>query len=93
MTRHNATGTATARDPLPVVFELMQALATSVLNEHTDKSGRYMVRGSTWSCKRVVVATDNLAMIYDPKTGRTGDAGTPTPVASSAIHKTSTVML
>jgi hypothetical protein len=39
MTRQNATGTIPVRDPLAVVLELMQALAISVLDEHTDEAG------------------------------------------------------
>ncbi|MGH4017402.1 MAG: hypothetical protein ACRDSL_26445 [Pseudonocardiaceae bacterium] len=39
MTRQNTTETIPVRDPLPVALELMGALATSVLGEHTDEAG------------------------------------------------------
>lgn len=51
------TGTIPVRDPLPVVLELMRTLAISVLGEHTDKAGLYVVCGSAWPCERVVLAT------------------------------------
>jgi hypothetical protein len=53
MTRCNARGMIPVRDPLPVVVELMRALAISVLDEHTDEAGLCVKCGrpgpvSTW---------------------------------------------
>jgi hypothetical protein len=53
MTRRNARGMIPVRDPLPVVVELMRALAISVLDEHTDEAGLCVKCGrpgsvSTW---------------------------------------------
>jgi hypothetical protein len=63
MTRQNAPGLISIRDPLLIVLELMRTLATSVLDEHTDQAGLCVVYGSTCPCERVVVATHNLAAI------------------------------
>lgn len=63
MTSHKATEPIPVPDPLPVVLELMGALATSVLGEHTNEAGLCVVCGSAWPCERVVLAEHNLAMI------------------------------
>ncbi len=63
MTRQNTTATICALDPLPVVLELMGALAISVLGEHTDDAGLCAMCGSVWPCERVVLAASNLAVI------------------------------
>lgn len=39
MTRQNTTETICTFDPLPISLELMGALATGVLREHTDRVG------------------------------------------------------
>jgi len=56
MSRQNTTATISVGDRLPVTLELMGALATSVLGEHTDKIGWCVVSGSAWPCERVVLA-------------------------------------
>jgi hypothetical protein len=63
LTSHKATQTIPVLDPLPVVLELMEALATSVLNEHIDETGLRVVCGSAWPCERVVLPEHNLAVI------------------------------
>jgi hypothetical protein len=63
MTRNNATGMIPVRDPLPVVLELMRALAISVLIEHSDEAELCVKCRSAWPCEPVVVATHNLAVI------------------------------
>jgi hypothetical protein len=39
MTRRNARGMIPVHDPLPLMLELMRALAISVLDDHTDEAG------------------------------------------------------
>jgi hypothetical protein len=48
MTRQNVPGAMSIRDPLPVALGLIRALATSVLDEHTDEVGLCGVCGSAW---------------------------------------------
>jgi hypothetical protein len=63
MTRRSVTGVIPVGDPLPVVLELMRAVAISVLNEHGNEAGQCVVCGSAWPCERVVLADHNLAMV------------------------------
>jgi hypothetical protein len=41
----------------------MAALATEVINEHTDCNGLCAVCGSAWPCQRAVVADHNLGLL------------------------------
>ncbi|MGH4021373.1 MAG: hypothetical protein ACRDT0_19520 [Pseudonocardiaceae bacterium] len=41
----------------------MRALATDVLNKHTDEANLCVVCGSAWPCERVVLAEHNPAAI------------------------------
>lgn len=52
----NATERISVLDSPPTTFELMKALATSVLNEHANDASCCVVRGSAWPCKRIVLA-------------------------------------
>lgn len=63
LTTEKATAPIPVPDPLPVVLELMRALATSVLGEHTNEADLCVVCGSAWPCKRVVLAEHNLSVI------------------------------
>jgi hypothetical protein len=66
MTRQNAAGVIPVRDPLPVAFEPLGPLATSVLDEHTDQAGVCGVGlglARAWPCEPVVLAAHNLAVI------------------------------
>ena len=64
MTSQKATEPIFIVDALPVVLELMRALAPpSVLGEHTDETGLCAVCGSAWPYERVVLATHNLAVL------------------------------
>lgn len=63
MTSQKGTGTIPLLDSLPITLEWMGALATNVLNEHTDQAGLCVACGSAWPCERVVLAEHNLAVI------------------------------
>lgn len=63
MTSQTATEPIPVLDSLPVTLELMRALATDVLNKHTDEANLCVVCGSAWPCERVVLAEHNPAAI------------------------------
>lgn len=49
----------------PAVTELVQllALATRVMNEHTNDEGRCVICGSAWPCGRVLLAERTVAYL------------------------------
>jgi hypothetical protein len=89
MTRQNAPGLISIRDPLLIVLELMRTLATSVLGEHTDQAGLCVIYGST---PALVSASRSLPTIWPqsdmaPKDRQEWRHRLWTPVTSSAIHR------
>jgi hypothetical protein len=91
MTRQNATGVIPIYDPLPAMLKPMRALVTSVFENTPAKSDHvWLVASLSLVSASYWLHTTLLRSDMTSESGRTGDAGTPTPVTSPATHRSLT---
>lgn len=84
MTSPGAAETIPAPDLVLDLFGAQASIAATVLREHIDDSGLCAMCASAWPYERRCSPSRRFDMVA--QADRTGDAGTPMPVAGPVTH-------